>query len=102
MRTDTHCKTQIFSLIGRRIVLHKPHAGCIEGVIVERIGPARFGCHLQKSDGHLYMSGVTGRLVTVDLHRGEFKLPPLQRDERKPLWLPGDYDGFVYADEPDF
>jgi len=102
MQTYEHCKTQIFTLIGRAIVLHKPYAGCTDGVIEEQIGPARFGCFLQKPNGHLYMSGVVGRPVTVDFHRGEFKLPPLPRDERKPAWLPDDYDGFAYADEPNF
>ncbi len=90
-----HCKTRLFSLIGRRIVLHTPHAGCTEGIIVEKIGSARFGCHLRESGSRLY------RLVTVDLHRREFKLPPLPREERKAIWL-SDYDGFVYADEPNF
>lgn len=102
MQTYEHCKTRLFSLIGRRIVLHKPHAGCTEGMIAEQIGPARFGCYLQKPDGHMYMSGVEGRPVTVDLHRGEFKLPPLPRSERKPKWLPDDSEGFAYADEPNF
>ena len=82
--------------------MHKPHAGCIEGMIVEKIGPARFGCYLQQPNGHVYMSGVVGRPVTVDLHRGEFVLPPLPRDERKAVRLPDDFDGFAYADEPDF
>jgi len=98
----SHCKTQIFSLIGRRIVLRAPYAECTEGMIAEQIGPGRFGCYLQHPDGRVYMSGVKGRPVTVDLRRSEFILPPLPRSERRPTWLPDDFDGFVYADEPDF
>jgi len=99
---NAHCKTRLFSLIRRRIVLHKPYNGCTEGVIVEQIGPARFGCNLQFPDGRVYMSGVPGQPVTVDFHRAEFKLPPLHRNGRAPLWLSNDYDGFVYADVPNF
>ena len=91
----SHTKTRIFTLIGRRIVLHEPYHGTTEGVIVEKIGPARFGCHLQKSDGNL-------RPITVDFHRAEFKLPPLPRSERQPPRLSDDSDGFAYADEPNF
>lgn len=97
-----HIKTRLFSLAGRRIVLHKPYNGCTEGMIVEQIGPARFGCHLQFPDGHVYMSGVAGRPVTVDFHRAEFKLPPLPQSERRPLWLDDDSEGFTYADIPNF
>ena len=77
----SHCKTQIFSLIGRRIVLRSPHAECSEGVIAEQIGPGRFGCHLQHPDGRVYTS-EQGHPVTVDLRRSEFVLPPLPRSER--------------------
>lgn len=101
MQTYDHCKTQLFTLIGRRIVLHRPHAGCTEGVIVEKIGPARFGCHLQHPNGHPYKPAATGCGV-VDFHRSEFKLPPLPRDERPPVFLEDDSDGFAYADEPNF
>lgn len=97
-----HCVTQIFTLIGRRIVLHEPYYGYTEGMIAEKIGPARFGCFLQKSTGEVYMSGVAGRPVTVDFHRGEFVLPPLPRSKRQPVYLPDDSDGFAYADEPNF
>ena len=97
-----HCKTQTFSLIGRRIILNKPYCGCTEGMIAEKIGPARFGCFLQRPDGTLYMSGVVGRPTTVDFHRGEFVLPPRPRAVRKAVRLPNDSDGFAYADEPDF
>lgn len=54
MQTYEHPKSQLFSLIGRRIVLHKPHNGYTEGVIAEQIGPARFGCHLQNAQGDVY------------------------------------------------
>jgi hypothetical protein len=47
MQTYKHPKSRLFSLIGHRIVLHKPYFGYTEGRIVEQIGPARFGCHLQ-------------------------------------------------------
>lgn len=97
-----HTKTRLFSLVGRRIVLHKPYNGCYEGMIAEQIGPARFGCHLQFPDGHVYMSGVVGRPATVDFHRAEFILPPLPRSERQPLWLDDDSEGFAYADIPNF
>lgn len=100
-----HCKTRLFSLIGRRIRLHKPYhayaaldepmVGFQDGAIVEQLGPARFGLHL---DGYTR----NGESITVDFHRGEFKLPPLPREERRPEWLPDDYDGFVYADELNF
>jgi len=99
---NEHPKSRLFSLVGRRIVLHKPYNGCTEGMIAEQIGPARFGCHLQFPDGRVYMSGVVGRPVTVDFHRGEFKLPPLPRSEREPEWLSDYSDGFAYADVPNF
>jgi len=97
-----HLKSRLFSLVGRRIVLHKPYNGCTEGMIAEQIGPARFGCYLQFPNGHIYMSGMVGRPVTVDFHRSEFKLPPLPRRERLLEWLSDDFDGFAYADIPNF
>lgn len=102
MQTYEHCKTQTFTLIGRRIVLNKPYAGFTEGRIVEKIGPARFGCRLQRPDGTMYTSGEAGRPVTVDFHRGEFALPPRPHAARRAVWLTDDSDGFAYADEPDF
>ncbi len=97
-----HTKTRLFSLVGRRIVLHKPYFGYTEGMIAEQIGPARFGCHLQNPAGEVYMSGVAGRPITVDFHRAEFALPPLPQSERQPLWLDDDSEGFAYADIPNF
>lgn len=95
-----HCKTQIFSLIGRRVQLNQPYRTVaigrepmqrhLSGVIVEQLGPARFGLHLDDY------------APTVDFHRGEFTLPPLPKSERQPTWLPDNFDGFVYADEPNF
>jgi len=103
MQTFEHCKTQTFSLIGRRISLLKPYSGCTDGMIVEKIGPARFGCYLQQPDSHfLRMSGEAGRPTTVDFHRAEFALLPRLRAERMPVYLPADSDGFAYADEPNF
>jgi len=95
-----HVKTRLFSLVGRRIVLHTPYYDCTEGMIAEQIGPARFGCYLQFPDGHVY--AVAGRPVTVDFHRAEFKLSPLPRSERQPLRLADDSDDFAYADIPNF
>lgn len=97
-----HVKTRLFSLVGRRIVLHRPYNGCTEGVIAEQIGPARYECYLQFPDRHIYLSGVAGRPVTVDFHRAEFTLPPLPRSERPSLWLDDDSEGFAYADKPNF
>ncbi len=97
-----HVKTQIFSLIGRHIVLHKPYNGYTEGMITEKIGPARYGCFLQKPTGEVYMSGEVGRPVTADFHRGEVVLPPLPKNRRKAVRLPDDSDGFAYANEPNF
>lgn len=97
-----HTKTRLFSLVGRRIVLHKPYNGCTEGMIAEQIDPAHFGCYLQFPDGHAYTSGVAGRPVIVDFHRAEFKLPPLPRSKRQPLRLDDDSEGFAYADVPNF
>ena len=97
----SHSKSQLFTLIGRRIVLHKEYCDCTEGMIVEKIGPARYGCHLQRADGTLYILG-TGRPATVDFRRDEFKLPPLPRQERKPPRLSDESEGFAYADVPDF
>jgi hypothetical protein len=47
-----HIKTRLFSLVGRRIVLHKPYFGYTEGMIAEQIGPMRFGCYLQDPAGN--------------------------------------------------
>lgn len=100
-----HAKTRIFSLIGRRIRLHVPYytyvafgkkmIGFQDDIIMEQLGPARFGLHL---DGYVH----NGEPIAVDFHRAEFKLPPLPRSERRSEWLPDDYDGFAYADEPNF
>lgn len=98
-----HVKTRLFSLVGRRIVLHKPYYGCIEGTIVEHIGPARFGCHLKNPAGEVYAQSMgSNRPITVDFHRAEFALPPLPRDRRQPLWLDDDSEGLAYADVPNF
>ena len=57
-------------LIGRQVVLHRPHNGRIIGKIAEHICGMRFGLHL---DGY----EACGRPITVDCHRAEFKLPRL-------------------------
>jgi hypothetical protein len=105
MQTYDHSKSHLFSLVGRRVRLHKPYyayaaldeslQGFQDGTIVEQIGPARFGLHL---DGYTR----NDEPITVDFHRAEFKLPPLPRSEREPVWLDDDFDGFVYADVPTF
>lgn len=99
-----HVKTQIFTLVGRRIVLQKPFAGFAEGVIKEQVGTAHFECFLRMPSRELHTHRKDHRLVpaTVILHRGDFILPPLPRSDRRPVFLPDDSDGFAYADQPDF
>jgi len=75
----SHCKTQIFSLIGRRVQLHRPYPTIAigrermqkhrSGVIAEQLGPALFGLHLD------------GYAPTVNFHREEFTLLPLPQSE---------------------
>jgi len=95
-----HVKSRLFSLVGRRIVLHKSYFGYTEGMIASQIGPACFGCCLQNPAGEVYTSG--NRPITVDFHRSEFKLPPLPSWNRQPIWLEDDSEGFAYADTPSF
>lgn len=95
-----HVKTQTFSLIGRRIILHEPYRGCTEGMIIGSFGPTCFSCYLQRLDGTLYRSG--DGLTIVNFHRGEFVLPPRPHAKRRGVYLPDDSDGFAYADEPNF
>ena len=91
-----HAKLRLFSLVGRRIVLNVPYHDCyITGVIVEQIGPAQFSCRLKSN-------GLPPPTIPVNFHRSEFCLPPLPRIERRPEYLDENYDGFVYADNPDF
>jgi hypothetical protein len=103
----SHVKTQLFSLVGRRIVLHVPYYGYTEGIIAEHIGGARFGCYLSNPAGEVYghtthKSKGSNRPITVDFHRGEFILPPLPRYKRDLTRLPDDSEGFAYADIPNF
>jgi len=58
-------------LIGRTIRLNTPHSGRTRGTIVEYLGGSRFGIHLD-----YYRNPHSGEPITVDVHRGEFQLPP--------------------------
>lgn len=97
-----HIKTQIFTLVGRHIVLHEPYAGCIRGTIIKQMGKARFECLLWTPTKKILTHRKENRPVSLILHRGDFILPPLPRSDRWPVFLPDDSDGFTYADQPDF
>jgi hypothetical protein len=73
-----HARSSLFSLIGRRVVI-----GPRQGTIVDKV-PGRM----------VFDVRVDGEIISC--HRCEFKLPPLPRHTRAPVWLPDDYNGFVY------
>ena len=85
----SHIKSQLFSLIGRKVRIIDPIQSCKEfGVIVSKEEGMRFGVAYGDTV-HYY-------------DRSEFILPPLRRGERWPIYLEDDYDGFVYSDVENF
>ena len=89
-----HIKSQLFTLIGRQIILNKDVTGWISSVrsgrIVEKLSGMTFGVTFAEFEGVYYFD------------RSEFVLPPLRRGLRWPIYLEDDYDGFVYADVEGF
>jgi hypothetical protein len=79
-----HVKTQLFSLVGRRVILSW-HV-CQHGIILKQLGPALFSVQPDKQ-------------MPLILRRGDFILPPLPHDERRAYWLSGDSEGFAYGPE---
>jgi len=92
----SHTKTQLFSLEGRRIHLLEPYLGYYGGTIRKQTGPGSFTVDLDKP------TDPTDPGMPIHLYRCEFRLPPLPQEQRRPHWLPDDFDGFVYADVPNF
>jgi len=86
---NTHVKTTLFTLVGRRIELFEPHYGHNYARISAQIGPAT------------YKVIAGGDWFVV--HRAEFHLPRRPtRFSDEPVFLDGDSDGFAYADCPGF
>ena len=95
----SHIVTQIFSLVDREIILHKPHHLYSRGWITNQMG-MWFNCILKKTDGK-----YTYQCINVILHRSEFILPPMSQEFGRGIrliLLPDDSDGFAYADVPNF
>ena len=87
---DCHCRSRLFSLIGRPVVLNdywNEYPGepiNLHGVIIEKKpGKMRF---LIDFDGH-----------ATWFDRADFKLPPLPAEQRRPEWVSDNFPGFVYA-----
>ncbi len=77
-----HIKTQLFSLIGRTVIVDG-----VPGEIVSKVpGRMRFGIKFGDA--------------MVEMDRAEFILPPLR--DRWPEWLDDEHDGFVYSNIPNF
>jgi hypothetical protein len=89
-RGDYHCRSRLFSLIGRPVVLNddwndypgKPIN--LHGVIIEK-----------KPGKMRFLIDFGGHAIWYD--RADFKLPPLHPLDRPPEWLRDNFDGFVYA-----
>ncbi len=77
----SHCRTQIFSLVGRHILIPPDKHGTI---LSKKVGRMCFGVKL---DG---VNGITW------MNRCEFLLPPLPKHMREPEFLSDNFDGFVY------
>ncbi len=86
-----HLVTQIFSLVGRKIVLHRAYKGRRKGAIIRELSSMRFICLMYPDE-----------VFFVNAHRSEFKLPPLARDLRRSVRLPDDSEGFAYEGNPNF
>ncbi len=90
-----HCRSRLFSLIGRPVRLQSPITidgeSVFFGIIVSKIEHRmRFGVRLNDTDTIIY------------LDRAEFILPPLQLIDRQPEWVSDNFEGFVYANVEGF
>ncbi|MFA5344786.1 MAG: hypothetical protein WC315_00725 [Candidatus Omnitrophota bacterium] len=80
---DVHCRTRIFSLIGRPVILTHEYYPNKPGVIVAKGKGMNFRIRLD-SGSEIWFA------------RADFKLPPLPPEQRRPEWVSDYSSGFDY------